>query len=142
MKLSLVTLSLLLALPLAAQAETKETRTWIHGRRVTVTTEVTTQTPALSLALVNHQVDQQGWHDHIYTTTENDRAYFIYSQRDNNACATCDTKVTLWKAVDKDGKTHVETWTYTLRPSEVNDFLDRELLKATGLFMRLAPTVR
>lgn len=142
MKLSLVTLSLLLALPVAAQAETKENRTWINGRRVTVTTEMTTQAPALSLAMVNHQVDQQGWHDHIYTTVENDRAYFIYSQRDNNACSTCDTKITLWKAVVKDDKTYTETWVYTLRPNEVNDFLDRELLNVTGLFMRMAPKTK
>lgn len=132
MKLYAVTLSLILALPFAAQAQTaqspvKESRVWMDGHSVIVRTETSTQAPAVCQSAFDRQVDQQGWHDEIYRAVEGDKAVVILSQRDADACRVKEVKITLWKAAAQKGKTVTETWVYNLKPAEVNRFLDNEL---------------
>lgn len=117
---------MLLALPFMVQAETKQ-RTWINGRPVTIVTEVTMQVPADCHLGFDQQLDQQGWHDHIYRSVEGDKAVVIVSQRDAFGYVSREVKVTLWKAVMKKGRTQTEMWVFALKPSEVNSFLDFEL---------------
>jgi hypothetical protein len=132
MKLCTVTLALLLGLPLAVHAESKVTKTTIHGRPVTVITETTTQAPAACHELFVQQINRRGWHDPIYRQVDGNRAIMIFSQRETGSVLNTtswfkDVKITLWKAVSKNGKTQTEARIYRLPPSEVNDFLDTEL---------------
>ncbi|PTX97965.1 hypothetical protein [Opitutus sp. ER46] len=138
MKFSLVTLSLLLALPVAVSAQSKATKTWMNGRAVTIVTDVTTQAPAVCQTAMEQALDQQGWHDQIYRATEGDKAFLIVSQREEDACSVKEVKVTLWRAVSVQGKTHTESWVYRLAPSEVNRFLDSEL-RSVALQFTSAP---
>lgn len=141
MKLYPVTLLLALALPLAAQTGAKDNKTTVYGRNVTVVTETTALPPAACEAAFDRKIDQQGWHDHIYSSIGDDHAVMIFTQRKDNGCILksesllTQVKVTLWKATIKNGKTLTETRVYRLSPTEVNDFLETDLPEIAGQFV-------
>lgn len=134
MKFSAVTLALILALPFAAQAQIKETKTWVNGRPVVVRTETSTQTPVACQAAFDQTLEQQGWHDQIYCSVNNDKAMMIVSQRDADACCVKEVKVTFWRSALVEGKTVTQSWVYTLKAGEVNRFLDNELPQIAAQF--------
>jgi hypothetical protein len=133
MKGIVITLLLVLALPLVARAETKQLM--IHGRTVTVVTEKTSDTVLASQAAIDKSLHVQGWHDHILRSQEANKAFMVFSRRDNPDAASAKTvEVVLWKAIAKDGTTYTETWTYSIPAGELNPFLDKELPALTEEF--------
>ena len=127
-------LPLLLALPLVAQAEIKESKAWLNGHPVTVVTETSPQAPAACQVAFDQALDQQGWHSEIYRSLEADKAFVVVSQRPEDVCCADTVKIVLWKAVVQNGKTVTESRTIALRPNEVNRFLDTELRDVVARF--------
>lgn len=139
--MKLYTLSLLLALPLAAQTGIKDNITTVYGRNVTVITETTALPPAACQAAFVDRINQQGQHEHIYSSARSDEPVMIVSQRRDTSCLLKSesilpqVKVTLWKATLQNGKTVTETRVYRLGPTEVNDFLETELPAVASQFV-------
>ena len=134
MKRIILVLLLVSAVPLVARAETR--RSSIDGRSLTISTEIVADTPANCQMALDKRVDAEGgWHDHIFRAVEADKAFMIYSQRDNaEAAQTKEVKVTLWKAIRHEGKTYTETRVYVLGSAEINAFLERDLPAITERF--------
>lgn len=99
----------------------------VDGRYAIVSTQLTPESPQRCEEEFAQRLDHAGWHDHIYTAIQPDRAYMVFSQRVVTQGVIIGVDITLWKAISAGGKTYTEQWVFKLKPGEVNDFLDSEL---------------
>ena len=108
----------------------RATESWIRvgNRDINVITEDTTDTPKSCHATLLERLKKQGWHDEIYNSVADDKAFLVYSQRVLERGELSKIKITFWKAnKEPDGKTKVESQVYLIAKGDVNSFLEEEI---------------
>jgi hypothetical protein len=118
-------LAMLLAFP---TANAVENTIRIGGHDVSVSSEQSPDPPKACHAALLEKIKKQGWHDEIYNSAMDNKAFLVFSQRVIERGALSKFKFTFWKAsTDADGKTKVESQVFFIEKTAVNAFLDDEI---------------
>jgi len=130
---------LLLALFLSCStAFAIETSIRVGNRDVNVTNDQSTDSPIICHDALLDQIKKQGWHDEIYNSATNEKAFLVFSQRVVDKGELKKMKITFWKAnKGADGVTQVQTQVFLINRTEVASFLDGEI---KPLFLRFSHT--
>jgi hypothetical protein len=128
-------LATLLALSTSIAAETSVR---IGTHEVNVTSDQSADSPMVCHAALLDKVTKQGWHDEIYNSATEQKAFLVFSQRVVDRGALSKMKITFWKAIKgADGKSNVETHVFLIDRTELTSFLDDEI---RPLFLKFSHT--
>jgi hypothetical protein len=110
----------------------------IGNHDVSVITDQSADSPKTCHAALLDKVTKQGWHDEIYNSATEQKAFLVFSQRVVDNGALSKMKITFWKAIKgADGKTNVETQVFLINRTELTPFLDDEI---RPLFLKFSHT--
>jgi hypothetical protein len=122
-------LTLLLATLLTfSMAYADETLIRIGNHNVNLIKEQSPDSPKTCHAALLEKIKKQGWHDEIYNSAADEKAYLVFSQRIIDKGVLSRMRITFWKAgKGADGMTNVEEQVFLLDRTELDSFLDVEI---------------
>jgi hypothetical protein len=121
-------ISLLATLLTFSTAFAAETSLRIGNHDVNVITDQSPDSPKACHAALLERIKKQGWHDEIYNSASDEKAFLVFSQRIVDRGELSRMKITFWKAIKStDGRTNVETQVFFINRTELTSFLDNEI---------------
>jgi len=115
-----------------------ETSVRIGTHEVNVISDQSADSPNACHAMLLDKITKQGWHDEIYNSATEQKAFLVFSQRVIANGALSKMRITFWKAIKgADGKTNVETQVFLINRTELSSFLDDEI---RPLFLKFSHT--
>jgi hypothetical protein len=100
----------------------------IGSRDVNVIVEQSSDSPRACHAALLEKIKKQGWHDEIYNSANDEKAFLVFSQRVLDGGELIRMKITFWKASKSaDGKTNLEEQVFLINRAELTPFLDDEI---------------